>query len=133
MSKSGINRTGRGTKAHRHVRLYHWLMQTPAWRSLNGNQRAIYVEMAALYRGPGSNNSRIPYSTRQAAESLHIGKSTAARELEVLQERGFIVTMIKGAFSLKRRHATEWRLTEFSCDVTNQLATKDFARWSPKI
>ena len=133
MSKSGINRTGRSTKEPRHVRLYHWLMQTPAWKSLNGNQRAIYVEMAALYRGPGSNNGRIPYSTRQGAESLRIGKSTAARAFAALQERGFIVARIKGAFSLKLRHATEWRLTEFPCDVTNQSPTKDFARWPPKM
>ncbi len=30
---------------------------------------------------------------------------------------------------MKARHATEWRLTEFGDDVTDALATKDFARW----
>jgi len=132
MSKSRINRTGRSTVGPRHVRLYYWLMETPAWKSLNGNQRSIYIEMAARYAGEGSNNGRIPYSIRQAAESLRIGKSTAARDLRVLQERGFIVQMTKGAFSLKLRHATEWRLTEFGCDVTHQSASKDFVHWSPK-
>src|SRR5215469_837939 len=41
----------------------------------------------------------------------------------------FIVPITKGAFSLKKRHATEWRLTAFPCDVTGAWATKDFMRW----
>jgi hypothetical protein len=131
MSGSGINRTGRGTKQPRHVRLYHWLMGTTAWNSLSGNQRSIYVEIAARYNG--SNNGSIQYSIREAAASLGIGKSTAARDLQVLQERGFIVSMIKGAFSLKVRHATVWRLSEFPCDVTNKNPTKEFVYWSPEI
>jgi hypothetical protein len=106
------------------------MMATPAWKSLNGNQRAIYVEIAARY--DGSNNGRIPYSVREAAQALHIGKATAARDLIVLEERGFIVVMVRGAFNVKLRLATEWRLTEFNCDVTGALPTKDFAKWSPK-
>ncbi len=70
---------------------------------------------------------------REAANSLHIGKSTAADALEVLQQRGFVVPITKGAFSRKVRHATEWRLTEFPCDVTHALPSKEFARWSPEI
>ena len=43
----------------------------------------------------------------------------------------FIVPITKGAFSLKKRHGTEWRLTEFPCDVTHAISTKDFMRWQP--
>jgi len=129
--RNSSDRTGRSKKVARHVRIYHWMMDAEAWQSLTGNQRAVYIEMAARYNG--RNNGRIPYSVREAAESLHIGKSTAARDLAVLQERGFIIPRKKGAFSLKVRHATEWRLTEFSCDVTLALPTKEFMRWSPKI
>jgi hypothetical protein len=68
----------------------------------------------------------------QAADALHIGKSTAARALLVLQERGFIVQVKGGTFHRKSRHSTEWRLTEFGCDVTGSLATKNFTRWQPK-
>jgi DNA-binding transcriptional MocR family regulator len=106
------------------------MMATPAWKSLSGNQRALYVEIAARY--DGSNNGRIPYSVREAAQALHIGKATAAREMIVLEERGFIVAMMRGAFNVKLKLATEWRLTEFNCDVTGALPTKDFAKWSPK-
>src|SRR6516225_320775 len=78
-------------------------------------------------------SGRIPYSVREAAEDLHVGKSTAGRDLAVLQERGFLKVTTKGAFSWKHRHATEWRLTEFPSDVTNEISTKEFARWTPEI
>jgi DNA-binding transcriptional MocR family regulator len=124
--------TGRSKKAARHVRLYYWMMQTAAWKSLNANQRAIYVEMAARYNG--SNNGRIHFSTREAATAVHISKATAARDLAVLVERGFIVAVTRGGFNVKhkQRQSTEWRLTEFNCDVTGALPSKDFARWSPE-
>jgi hypothetical protein len=128
MRRSRQNQKGRSDKEPRHVRLYHWLLQTSAWKSLSAEARAIYIEMSSRYHG--TNNGQIPYSVREAANSLCIGKTTAARAIEMLQDRGFVVVMAKGAFSLKSRHATEWRLTEFGCDVTNALATKDFARWS---
>ncbi len=129
--RNSTDRTGRSKKWPRHVRLYHWLMATAAWKSLNGNQRAIYLDMAARY--DGKNNGTIPYAVRDAADGLHVSKATAARDLAVLRERGFIVPVTKGAFSLKQRLATTWRLTEFNCDVTHDLPTKDFARWSPEI
>src|SRR5437773_2734496 len=48
----------------RYVRLTYDLMQTQAWRSLDGNARAIYIELAMLYRGVGSNNGQIGFSAR---------------------------------------------------------------------
>ena len=103
-----------------------------AWRSLDAVDRAIYIEMASRYGGPGSNNGRITYSVREAADALRIGKATACRSLRRLFEHGFIVATRKGHFDRKYRHASEWRLTEFGCDVTGGLATKDFMRWQPK-
>jgi hypothetical protein len=35
----------------------------------------------------------------------------------------------KGAFSRKSPHASEWRLTFNTCDVTGKLASKAFMRW----
>jgi hypothetical protein len=131
--RNSIDRTGRSKKAARHVRLYYWMVQTVAWKSLNGNQRALYVEMAARYNG--SNNGRIHFSAREAGAAVHVSKATAARDLTVLQERGFIFAMTRGAFSVKykQRQATEWRLTEFNCDVSGALPSKEFAHWSPEI
>jgi DNA-binding transcriptional ArsR family regulator len=118
-------------KAERHVRLYHWLVHSPAWRDLTANARAIYVEISSRYGGAGSNNGRIPYSVREAATSLRISKSTASRALIELQEHGFIALMKEGGFNLKARHAAEWRLTEFVSDVDPSAATKEFMRWPP--
>ena len=107
------------------------MTNSPAWHDLSATARAIYTEMAKRYAGDGSNNGRIPYSIREAIAEFHIGAVTACREFKSLQDHGFIEPMMKGAFSLKKRHATEWRLTEFPCDVTNTVSTKDFMRWEP--
>jgi cytochrome oxidase assembly protein ShyY1 len=68
-------------------------------------------------------------SARQASKDLHISAKTASRHFRILIDRGFIEPMKKGAFSLKERHATEWRMTEFTCDVSGKSPTKDFMRW----
>jgi hypothetical protein len=115
----------------RHVRIHHYMMATPAWKSLGCTERAMYVDIAARYAGLGTNNGKIGYSVRDAAANLHIGKSTATRALKILQDRGFIVPVKVGAFTLKQRHASEWRLTEFASDVSNDIATKDFMTWTP--
>ena len=118
-------------KGLRHVRLCHYMTDTQAWKSLGAISRAIYPDMAKRYAGVGSNNGRIGYSVREAAAEFHIGTSTVKRALDELQDRGFIVSTKKGAFSLKIRNSTEWRLTEFHCDLTNKLPTKDFMTWAP--
>ena len=123
---------GRSEKAARHVRLYHYVLKSAAWQSLSANARCIYIEMATRYAGDGSNNGRLSYAVREAVASLRVSKATASRAMLELQQRGFIVSTSKGAFSRKTRHATEWRLTEFPCDVTHALPTKDFMRW-PEI
>ena len=111
----------------RYVRLTYDLMQSEAWRSLDGNARAIYIELAMLYRGVGTNNGQIGFSARQARAIL-VSPATAARAMIHLQDRGFIVAVTKGNFA-RKRHATRWRLTEFHCDVTGQPASRDFEAW----
>lgn len=66
---------------------------------------------------------------RELAANLSCSKATASRALAGLEEHGFIVQMKKGAFNYKVRHSSEWRLTEYPCDVTGGLPTKEFARW----
>jgi hypothetical protein len=138
--KRKLGTTGRSDTTAQHIRLYHWFRETAAWQSLEVADRALYIELLGRYGGPNSNNGRIAYSVREAAEALHIGKSTAAQSFRRLQERGFIALAQKGGFTCKVRHSTEWRLTEFGCDVdlpdqgikAGDLATKDFTRWQPR-
>jgi predicted ArsR family transcriptional regulator len=111
--------------------LFHWQLDSPAWKDLDPVARAIYVELTRRYNG--SNNGRIGYSARQAAQDLKISKDTAARGLRSLEAHGFIVTEKRGAFHCKIRHASEYRLTTYDSDIATKydekLATKQFLQW----
>ena len=130
MSKSRRTSATRrpGSVVLRHVRIHHWLMRSAAWQSLSCEARAVLVELYAFF--DGSNNGRLFLSIREAASRVSVGKSTAAAALAQLVDRGFIRPNVKGAFTLKQRHATSWVLTEF--EHGGQLATKDFMRWQPE-
>jgi hypothetical protein len=126
------DKRGRSTTALRHVRLYHWVLNSLAWHSLDVYARALYVAISAKYNG--RNNGEIIFSCRQAMEGLHISRGQASISFRKLEERGFIKPVIKGGFNRKgnaARNATIWRLTEFLCDVTHTFPTKDFMRWQP--
>jgi hypothetical protein len=57
-----------------------------------------------------------------------VGKTTVSRSLDKLTARGFAFPTKKGAFSLKMRHATEWRLTDYP--AKGMPETKEFMRWA---
>lgn len=65
-------------KEPRHVRLYHWLTDTEAWRDLDCVARCVYLQLARRYGGPDSNNGRIPYSLTEIADDLGVSKPAAA-------------------------------------------------------
>lgn len=110
-----------------HTMLFRYMQESQAWKSLGAIPRAVYLDIAK--RHFGTNNGRIGYSIRCAVDELHIGNATAKRAIDELQDRGFIVCVKRGAFSLKVRHASEWRLTQYVCN--NDQPTKDFMNWTP--
>ena len=118
----------------RYVALQEYMLASTAWQSLDGNCRALYVELARRYRGPNSNNGKIPFSVREAARVLHIGRNTAQRCFERLTVNGFIRIGKKSGFSMKGRVSTEWLLTEFPDDIqaAYTVASKDFMKWTPE-
>jgi hypothetical protein len=123
------NHKGRD-RTDRYVSLRHWLLQSRAWLSLPAAARAIYIQLASRYNG--SNNGRISYSVREGAQEVNVTKDTAGRMLKVLQDRGFIAPMKRGAFSHKvSREASEWLLAEYDNDIVPEHATKTFMRWQP--
>jgi hypothetical protein len=127
---------GRGKReqpAGRYITLREYMLASDAWQSLDCIERCLYVELLRRYRGPDSNNGKIPYSIREAAAALHIGKTKASECFDALKDRGFIRTGKASGFNMKGgRAATEWLLTEFSDDTkTGTMATKDFMRWQP--
>lgn len=127
MADRRASQKGRSEFTGRHVRLHEWLMKTEAWADLDPVARCVYVELARKYMG--ANNGRLSLSVRQLREALGISVNTAARALARLQDHGFIVVTEKGGFTRKVRHASSFRLTEFGCDVSGGLATKDFVHW----
>lgn len=105
-----------------------WVMRTAAWLDLRPAERAVYLELE--YRHNGSNNGLIRLSCREAAECCRMNKDTASRALVRLEELGFIRTHMQGAFSLKKRHASEYELTRHS--IGGEPASKAFAQWRPE-
>jgi hypothetical protein len=115
-------------KSDRFVALRYLALKSDAWKSLPVGARALYIEIAQRYNG--SNNGRITYAVREAVQSLRISQGTASHLLHILEERGFIVCTKRGAFSLKTtKDASEWLLTEHSCDDPPEHARNDFMRW----
>jgi len=105
------NKTGRSRSRHgKHVRLYQWLLNTPAYRALTVGARAALVEFYALFNG--TNNGDLFLSQRELAKRLNVTKDTAAKYINELVEKGFIKVQQKGAFDWKSGHATTWILTE---------------------
>jgi hypothetical protein len=118
----------------RFVSLTEYMLASAAWQALNGNSRALYIELARRYRGPNSNNGKIPYSVREAAKVLNVGRSTAQRCFQRLMAHGFLRVSKRGGFSMKGRVSTEWLLTEFPDDTQSRFtkASKDFMGWMPE-
>lgn len=112
------------------VMLDRWLFQCAAWRACSPNERCAYLELKQRY--DGTNNGRIALSVRDLSEALHVSKDTAGRTLKGLIEKGFIQVRKQSAFNMKQRLAAEYRLTEYGCDVTGELPSKDFMRWQPE-
>lgn len=114
----------------KHVALYEFMLKSDAWQDLTTVERELYVELKRVY--DGRNNGRIALSCRDAAARLNVGKSTAERAFNKLQANGFIAVVKQGAFSVKHKVATEWRLTEYKCDVTGELPTREWQNWRPE-
>jgi hypothetical protein len=123
------NRTGRRRHGPRFVSLPHYLLDSQAWRWASLPARAAFVELVKLYNG--ANNGRLALAARDLAARLRCSRATAARALIELERKGFIECTKLGAFSLKQRHASEYRLTLHRCDVSLALPTKAFMRWQP--
>ena len=122
----------KGRGGGRYVRLDEYLLASAAWRSLDCVDRMLYVEIARRYRGPNSNNGKIPYSVREAAAALGVGKSTANRAFDRLIDRGFIVMTTDSGFNVKGRVSREWLLTEYADDTkAHSTPSKLFMRWQP--
>lgn len=130
-----LNAFGRASHK-KHIQLYAWMMDSPAWRSLSLGARSLLLEV--WYRHNGQNNGQISMSVREAARLLNCGRNTPMKLFDELQEKGFLEATKRGSFDWKvaRDHptnkgrATTWRLTMERCN--GDPATKEFMRWRPE-
>ncbi|WP_420408286.1 hypothetical protein [Hoeflea sp.] len=107
-----------------------YVKRSDAWKALTPVERNAYIEVK--WRYDGTNNGRIGLGCRELGEELNMSRGTADRALLGLQSKGFIAKAKSSGFNVKNRSATEWRLTEYACDVSGELPTKDFTRWQPE-
>ncbi len=111
----------------RHVRLYHWMLNSPAWQALSLGARSLLIEVWARHNG--QNNGEISFSVREAAIKLRVSKDTAAKWFHELVAKGFLKVRRQGSFRWKGGKATTWEVTAERCD--ERAASKDFMRWKP--
>lgn len=131
------SKQGRNVGEPRHVRLYEWLQASPAWRSLDAYERALYLEFKRRYSG--NNNGNIGFSGDEMAASINCSNKPADRALKTLIDRGFIKIAKKGHFDWKWRReggnrSNTYTLTEYPVDYPLKVlsgATKDFMKWRP--
>jgi hypothetical protein len=116
-----------GSSGPKFIQLFRYVLDCPAYVSLSLVARAALIELNLGYNG--SNNGKIVLSVRQLAERLGCDKGFANRALQELIEKGFIERRVKGAFSVKFRRATEWRLNDRRCDATGQEQSQPFLKW----
>jgi hypothetical protein len=96
-----------------------YIIRSVAWQALTPNDKAAYLELK--WRYDGKNNGRITLANRELADALQSSKDTARRALDSLVGKGFLVKAKASGFNVKSRAATEWRLTEYQCDVSGDL------------
>lgn len=124
MSKAKNKRQGKA----KFLLIDGYIKRSSAWDALSTDDIVTYLELK--WRYDGYNNGRIGLGCRELAGCLKSSKSTAIRSLNNLVHTGFVAKAKPSGFNVKNRMATEWRLTEYQCDVSGQPATKDFMRWS---
>ncbi len=125
---SRVDATGRTVGGERFVQLRHWLLKSPAYRSLSLPARCLLVEVWTRYNG--QNNGEISYGVREGKKALGVGKNTAHRSFVELEDKGFLKARRRGSFHWKGGKATEWEIT--ALPWRDRPASKDFMSWRAK-
>jgi hypothetical protein len=130
-SKASRSKASRRARHAKHVRLYLYVLKSPAWLTLSCQAKCLLIELLALYNG--TNNGELYLSVRDAAKLLCVGLRQASAAFAELEDRGFIRATRKGSRTRRGevRLATCWRLTEYDDDLTGRQPTKEFMTWRP--
>jgi hypothetical protein len=121
----GKTRRKKGPKLPKFVPLFWYVIDSPVWRDLSGDEVKAFIFVARRYNG--ANNGTIAVPARELADAMGCCKSTASTLLRNLVARGFLEVVTRSAFSLKNKRAAEYRLTTHHCDKTGKPAS-----WTPE-
>jgi hypothetical protein len=125
MSKKTLKR-GVGGSTDRFIKMPHFMLKSPAYRTMPDSAKALLTEVWLRYNGV--NNGEISFSCREATTFLGWSHATAARMFDVLIERGFLVVVRESTFD-RKKIARTWRITVEP--YHSEPETKDFMRWQP--
>ena len=125
--RSAVLANGRNKHGPRYVRIFHWEMDSPAWKEMTAYGRTIVLELRKRFNG--SNNGEIHLSVREAAKAIDCHRDTAAKALREVEEKGWVRVNQKGSFDWKGGPATTFILTNEP--MGDGSATKDFMSWKP--
>lgn len=112
------------------IKLDHELLRCAAWQALSAPGIALLIDLWSRHNG--HNNGTINYSVTEAQRRLKCGRRQAIRYLKELQDKGFIVSVQRGCFSIKtgQHRGTQWRLTMEACN--GQPPTRQYLNWTPQ-
>jgi hypothetical protein len=118
--------TGRAQQHGRHLRIFHSVFYSPAYRSLGAASRVLLFELIALFNG--RNNGRLFLSVLDAERLCGFGSdATVTKAFKELEDHGLIAAVRRGSFSRKTAHATSWRLTFIYTE--GHPPSAEYARW----
>ncbi|HGM7334750.1 TPA: hypothetical protein ACKQCJ_001064 [Stenotrophomonas maltophilia] len=75
--------------------MYHWEMESPAYRALNVTERVLLLHLRALYRP--ANGNTVSLSVQDAANKLGISQRRIQHAMRVLDARGWVQEVRVGA------------------------------------
>ena len=118
---------------HEHfTKLIRTTLEEPAWKALSTTAQALYPHLKLQWRGPDNNNNgKIRFSVRQAANSLGVGRDTAARAFRDLQAKGFIIVTEPARLGLSgEAKSPAFEITELKTLALDQAdGRKLYKRW----
>lgn len=124
--RSNVTPTGR-RRTPPFVMFDHRVIDSLAWIALGGTATKLLLYLARLYNG--SNNGELFLGERAAADAIGVRRGAAAAAFDELEAHGFICANRRGAFQVKVKLATSWRLTFHPTNTA--AATHDYRAWAP--
>tara|TARA_R110002072_G_scaffold20102_1_gene73664 strand:- start:3426 stop:4019 length:594 start_codon:yes stop_codon:yes gene_type:complete len=121
----GIDAKGRSKGDGQYLPIPYTMAHCEAFRSLSGPALKVWVELRCRYNG--ANNGRVSLSYQNAADLLHMGKSTVTRAFGELRDKGFVKLRRQGQWY--GRLAAEYVLTDQSFE--GNKPTRDWQSWKP--